>query len=146
VTNYRTDSKAKNSPFEKVVLQLGIKSNGYILGMSQSRPAIEQTLQNNVQNLRENPENLSSKKRLLYEIEQLLQMPSKDLELEALNQTSGRVTISNRALYKIFKALCQEKQVEPSLVYTGNSYIEKTEAEKLVRETEKTFEDLELTI
>jgi len=114
--------------------------------MSQSRPAIEQTLQNNVQNLRENPENLSSKKRLLYEIEQLLQMPSKDLELEALNQTSGRVTISNRALYKIFKALCQEKQVEPSLVYTGNSYIEKTEAEKLVRETEKTFEDLELTI
>lgn len=114
--------------------------------MVQSRPTIQETLQNNVQNLRENPEDLSSKKRLLYEIEQILAMPDKGLKLETLSKTSGRVTISNRALYKIFKALCQEKQVEPSLVYTGNSYIEKTEAEKLVRETEKTFEDLELTI
>jgi hypothetical protein len=114
--------------------------------MSQSRPALNQTLQENVQNLRETPEKLSSKKRLLYEIEQILSMQEKDLGLEALNKTSGRVIVSNRTLYKIYKALLQEQNLQPSMVYTGNSILEKDTAEEIIEKNDKDWSDLELTI
>lgn len=97
-------------------------------------------------NLRENPEKLSSKKRILYEIEKLLSMQEKDLGLEDLNGTSGRTIVSNRTLYKIYKALLQEKNVRPSMIYTGQSVLESDEVQNLVDNTEKTLDDLEVTI
>jgi len=97
-------------------------------------------------NLRENPEKLSSKKRILYEIESLLNMQSKGLELEDLNGTSGRTIVSNRTLYKIYKALLQDKNVRPSMVYTGQSVLEFSEAENLMEKTDKDLDDLEVTI
>lgn len=102
--------------------------------------------QTELHNLRENPEKLSSKKRILYEIEKLLQMQEKDLELEDLNGTSGRTIVSNRTLYKIYKAILQDKNVRPSMVYTGQSVLEFDEAKNLMENTDKDLKDLEVTI
>jgi hypothetical protein len=114
--------------------------------MSESRPAIQESLQNNGVAMRENPETLTSKKRVLYEIENLLNMQEKDLGLEALNSTSGRVTVSTRALYKMYKALLDERSVRPRMVFTGKSVLEFEQAEKLAEEHGKDLSDLEVTI
>jgi len=117
-----------------------------MLVMVSSRPSISDTLDGEIENLRENPENLSSKKRILYEIEKMLNMQEKNLEIKALNRTSGRTVITNRMLYKIVKALCSEKNIEPRVIYTGNGIIEKEKAEKLAEGHEKEMKDFELTL
>lgn len=112
-----------------------------------SRPTITETLQNGESHaLRESPENLSSRKRILYEIENLLSMEKRGLELEALNKTSGRANVTNRALYKIYKALQKELQVQPAFVYTGNNVIPVERARVMAEEHGKNLEDLELTL
>lgn len=112
-----------------------------------SRPTITETLQNGESHtLRESPENLSSRKRILYEIENLLNMQQYGLELEALNKTSGRVSVTNRALYKMYKALQKELQVQPVFVYTGNNVIPVERARVMAEEHGKNLEELELTL
>jgi len=119
----------------------------YFFGAMTSRPTITETLQNGESHaLRESPENLSSRKRILYEIENLLSMEEHGLELEALNKTSGRVSVTNRALYKIYKALQKELQVQPAFVYTGNNVIPVEQARVMAREHGKNLEELELTL
>lgn len=119
----------------------------YFFGAMTSRPTITETLQNGEAHaLRESPENLSSRKRILYEIENLLSMEEHGLELEALNKTSGRVSVTNRALYKMYKALQKELQVQPAFVYTGNNVIPVERARVMAEEHGKNIEELELTL
>lgn len=95
---------------------------------------------------RENPENLSNRGRLIYEIEKVLHMENKDLQTQVLTDKSEVKRIYNQDLYRIFRAICQELSVEPRLIYTGNSFLETGEAKEIVENTEKTIEDLETDI
>lgn len=108
-------------------------------------PTITESLHNNTR-LTEKPEQMSSKKRILYELENVLDLKDKELELEALNKTTGRITVSTRCLYKIYKGILEEKDLQPSCVYTGCSIMEKETVDKLTEAKNKELEDYEVTI
>lgn len=110
-----------------------------------SRPALSETMSDqDFYNPRKNPENLESKKRLLYELETLLDMQSKDLGLDVIESRSRHSRrIPNRDLYKLLKALCLELNVRPRILYTGNGVLNRDEAEKIVDDTGKSLTDLE---
>jgi len=85
----------------------------------------------------------SSRRKILSEIEQILEMEEKDLGFGVKTKTDCRLNISNRILYKILKALQQEKGLKPSIIYTGNNIVERKELEEM---EEKRLEDVELTL
>jgi len=93
-----------------------------------------------------NPDKLPNRRRILFEIEQALQISDEDLKLETVRKKGsrkGRTKIPNRDLYRIYKAILNMRKVRPSIVYTGGSIMDMSEAEELVRETDKSLTDLE---
>lgn len=94
----------------------------------------------------ENPGKLPNRRRILFEIEQALQINEDQLKLETVRKKGsrkGRTKIPNRDLYRIYKALMELRSVRPRIVYTGGSIMDMSEAEKLVEETDKSLNDLE---
>jgi len=85
----------------------------------------------------------TNRKKILGEIEQVLEMREKGLGFGLETKKDTRLNVSNRILYKILKALQQEKDVEPHIVYTGNNIVERRELEEM---EEKRLEDVELTL
>lgn len=73
-------------------------------------------------------------------------MPEKGLQLESLNGSIGRTVVSNRELYKIYKALLSELEVQPTLVYTGNTILPAEKARVIAEEKGKNIQDLELSL
>ena len=110
-----------------------------------SRPTLSETMSDqSFYNPRENPENLESKKRILYEIEQLFDMQDKDLGLDIIESRSRHSRrIPNRDIYKILKAACIEMSVRPRIVYTGKDVLDMDTAESLINESDKNLETLE---
>lgn len=81
--------------------------------------------QNKVSNARSKPEEMSSKKRMLYELETILDMSEKDMEMNIVDcKRDHQRRTPNRDLYKLYKAACQELGVKPRIVYTGKSMVE----------------------
>lgn len=94
----------------------------------------------------ENPEKLPNRRRIIFEIEQALQISEEQLKLETVRKKGsrkGRTKIPNRDLYRIYKAILNMRSIRPKIVYTGGSIMDMSEAEELVRETEKSLKDLE---
>jgi len=92
----------------------------------------------------ENPEVLPPRKRLLFEIEQLLEVDDKKLELETVRKKhTDRARIPNRDIYRIYKALLNYMQVQPTVVYTGGSIMDREEVAELMEEHDKSLSDLE---
>jgi len=85
----------------------------------------------------------TSRKKILTEIEKALEMREKGLGFGLETKKDTRLNVSNRILYKILKALRQEKDVEPHIVYTGNNIVERRELEEM---EEKRLDDVELTL
>lgn len=87
------------------------------------------------------------RKLILKEIQDVLDMEKKDLEMDLNLKESSRMNITNRMLYKILKALQQEKGVQPTVFYTGNNVIKSSEASKMIEEGEyEGIEDMELSL
>lgn len=109
-----------------------------------SRPSLSETMsEKEFYKPRQNPEQLSSKKQIIYEIEKLL-MEDKNLKIDFIdNRSRHNRNISNIDLYKILKAVCMEMNVRPRIVYTGGDVLDMNQAEDLVSETGKNLEDLE---
>lgn len=101
--------------------------------------------QHDLQNIRENPEEASSIRHLLIELEKVLNMEEKGMKLSCIN-SRGQVQVSNRAVYKIYKAVLMEKNVEPNIIYTGRSTKNIEDVKEIVENTDKEVEDLEVTI
>lgn len=92
----------------------------------------------------ENPETLPPRKRLLFEIEQLLEVEDDELELETVRKKhSDRARIPNRDIYRIYKALLNYMQIQPSVVYTGGGIMTQDEFTEIMQEHDKTISDLE---
>lgn len=104
---------------------------------------------NHLQNLDSKVESMDARKRILYEMEQLLKLEEQDLEIETVrkkNCGSGRPRIPNRDLYRLYKGLLEALNVRPQMIYTGNSVMEFDEAERLIEDAGKSISDLEPTI
>lgn len=87
------------------------------------------------------------RKMLLKELQEVLDMEEKDLGMDLNLKKSSRIPITNRMLYKILKALYQEKGVQPAVFYTGNHIIERDEASKMIEEGEyEGIQDMELSL
>lgn len=97
---------------------------------------------------RENPEKMSGKDRILYEIEKILGMKEKDLELDELNkrQKDDHGKVTNQDLYKILKAASMETGKQPVIIYTGNNCLQISEAEEIVENTDRSINDLEVSV
>jgi len=113
---------------------------------NQSATLAESFNEREVSSKRENPETLSNRGRLIYEIEKVLHMEDKDLETQVLDDKSEVKRIYNQDLYRIFKAICQELDIQPALIYTGNSFLDSQEAEELVSNTDKSLKELETSL
>jgi|SRR6056297_1482886 hypothetical protein len=113
-----------------------------------SQPKLAETMSNqDFYAPRKNPEKLSSKKRLLYEIEQILDMEEKGLQLDVIESKSRHSRrIPNRDIYRLYKAILQEKKIQPRVIYTGKDIMSFKKAENLVKDSDKTLEALEPTI
>ena len=86
---------------------------------------------------RDKPEHLDPQKRILYEIEKLLGMEEKDLEMDVINSRADhKRRIPNRDIYRIYKALLKEKNLTPSVVYTGRSILSFEEFKEMMEESE----------
>lgn len=95
---------------------------------------------------RSRPKKLSADKRILYEIEQLLKLDKHGLKLEHVNK-SGRSVINNRDVYRIYKGVCKELGVEPTIVYTGQKVKNRQRIKELCQETEnRDLQDFEASI
>lgn len=93
----------------------------------------------------ENVENLPNRKRILYEIEKVLEIEEKNMRLESVRkkQQNNRTILPNRDLYRIYKAVLNLRNVRPQIVYTGGSIMDMNKAERLIAESEKSISDLE---
>jgi len=113
-------------------------------------PALADSFNNShLQNLDSKVDSMDPRKRMLYEIEQLLNLDDQDLEIETVrkkNCGSGRPRIPNRDIYRILKGLIQDKKVRPRFIYTGNSIMDFDEAEQLSKDADKQISELEPTI
>lgn len=83
---------------------------------------------------------LAPRRRMLYEIEKLLDVDEKRLRVEAVRKSkhegAGRARIPNRDFYRIYKAMCRRLNTEPRFVYTGNDVLEADKVEQDLRELE----------
>lgn len=71
------------------------------------------------------PGKLSNKSRLLYEIEQLLEINDERLKIETVRKPERKTErIPNRDVYRIYKAILNYLGAEPRLVYTGKDIVE----------------------
>jgi len=81
---------------------------------------------------RDNVKNLSAKGRILFEMEDLLDLEDQDLMLDYINyKTEHSRRVPNRDLYKIYKGVCELLGVKPRIVYTGNNVLEFEEFESM---------------
>jgi len=113
--------------------------------MSDARPTLVESFNDDTfVDKRENPEQLSSKKRILYEIENLLNMQEKGSKLDVIDSRSRHdKRIPNRDLYKIYKALLDQMNAQPRMVYTGRSIMNYKEAQNILQDKSKELTDLE---
>jgi len=116
--------------------------------MSDARPTLVDSFNDNTfVDKREKPEKLSSKKRILYEIENLLDMQEKNLKLDVIDSRSRHdKRIPNRDLYKIYKCLTDTLDVRPRMVYTGRDVLDFDEAKSIVEENSEDLTELEPTL
>lgn len=119
-----------------------------------TKPTLSQTLNSEYTssqfyNPKKHPEKLPNRKRLLYEIEKILEIEKEELKIESVrkkNTKSGRTTIPNRDIYRIYKAILNMRNVRPQIVYTGGSIMDISEAQELLCETGKDLSELEPTL
>lgn len=113
-------------------------------------PALADSFNNQIlKNIESKVDSMDPRKRILYEIEQILSLEEQDLEIETVrkkNCGTGRPRIPNRDLYRIYKGLLKAKGLRPRMIYTGNSVMEFDEAEELVKDAGKSISELEPTI
>lgn len=113
-------------------------------------PALADSFNNQIlKNIESKVDTMDPRKRILYEIEQILSLEEQDLEIETVrkkNCGTGRPRIPNRDLYRIYKGLLEAKGLRPRMIYTGNSVMEFDEAEELVEDAGKSISELEPTI
>lgn len=95
---------------------------------------------------RDSVKDMDHDKRILYEIERLLNLEEKNLELDYINSRKRYdARIPNKDIYRIYKGLIQELNVEQRMYYNGRHIVD-PELVQEIRKSEKSVQKIEITV